>query len=120
MLGLLFLFKGNDSEEISNKKINNNSFMQGFVIAIINPKILVWFVAIYSQFININSNKFDKIILILTPSIIDALWYSLVAILVTSYGLEEILTKKKSIIEKLIGIIFIIIGLILIYSLINS
>ena len=78
-----------------------------------------WFIAIYSQFININANIVDKTILILTPSIIDSIWYSLVAILVTGYGLKEFLIKRKFIIEKIIGILLILIAISLIYSLTN-
>ena len=61
----------------------------------------------------------NKTILILTPSIIDAIWYSLVAILVTGYGLKEFFDKRKLIIEKLIGGLLIFIAFSLIYSLIN-
>ena len=88
-------------------------------IEIINPKILVWFIALYSQFININANIVDKTILILTPSIIDTIWYCLVAILVTGYGLRDFLINRKVIIEKIIGIFLIVIALSLIYSLSN-
>ena len=35
----------------------------------------------------------------ITPSIIDAIWYSVVAILITSYGFKEKLIKKKRIDE---------------------
>ena len=55
-LSLFFLFKKINDKELGNNKINSNSFVQGFVIAIINPKILVWFVAIYSQFINLTKH----------------------------------------------------------------
>ena len=61
-LGLIFLLKKNNKNLSDNNEVNSNSFAQGFIIAIINPKILVWFVAIYSQFININSSITDKII----------------------------------------------------------
>ena len=61
----------------------------------------------------------NKIILILTPSIIDAIWYSLVAILVTGYGLKEILNNNKFVIQKIIGILLILIAFSLIYSLIR-
>tara|TARA_Y100000741_G_C18212213_1_gene542179 strand:+ start:221 stop:835 length:615 start_codon:yes stop_codon:yes gene_type:complete len=118
-LGLIFLFQSNNNDEIKNDKYKSNAFTQGFVIAIINPKILVWFVAIYSQFITLNSNFLDSIILILTPSLIDAIWYSFVAVLVTSYGLKDILYKKINIIKKIIGTLLILIALTLIYSLIN-
>ena len=119
ILGLIFILKKNNEKQIETSQIHSSSFAQGFIIAIINPKILIWFTAIYSQFIDINATFFNKTILVLTPSIIDAIWYSLVSILVTGYGLKEILTKKKLIIQKIIGVLLILIALSLIYSLIS-
>ena len=119
ILGLIFIFKKNNENQIETYQINSSSFAQGFIIAIINPKILIWFIAIYSQFIDINASLLNKTILVLTPSIIDAIWYSLVAILVTGYGLKEILNKKKFIIQKIIGGLLILIAFSLIYSLIR-
>ena len=119
ILGLIFVFKKNNENQIETFEINSSSFAQGFIIAIINPKILIWFTAIYSQFIDINASLLNKTILVLTPSIIDAIWYSLVAILVTGYGLKEILNKKKFIIQKIIGVLLILIAFSLIYSLIS-
>jgi threonine/homoserine/homoserine lactone efflux protein len=40
------------------------SFLQGFSISILNPKILIWFIAIYSQFMSINSQLIFDIFLI--------------------------------------------------------
>ena len=119
ILGLIFVFKKNNENQNDTYQIHSNSFAQGFFIAIINPKILIWFTAIYSQFIDINATFLNKTILVLTPSIIDAIWYSLVSILVTGYGLKEILNKKKFIIQKIIGILLILIAFSLIYSLIR-
>ena len=93
ILGLIFILKKNNEKQIETSQIHSSSFAQGFIIAIINPKILIWFTAIYSQFIDINATFLNKTILVLTPSIIDTVWYSLVAILVTGYGLKEILNK---------------------------
>ena len=119
ILGLIFIFKKDNEDQIEAYQIHSNSFAQGFIIAIINPKILIWFTAIYSQFIDINASLIDKTILVLTPSIIDAIWYSLVAILVTGYGLKEILNKRKFIIQKIIGVLLILVAFSLIYSLIS-
>ena len=119
ILGLVFIFKKDNGDQIEAYQIHSNSFAQGFIIAIINPKILIWFTAIYSQFIDINASLINKTILVLTPSIIDAIWYSLVAILVTGYGLKEILNKRKFIIQKTIGVLLILIAFSLIYSLIS-
>ena len=119
ILGLTFVFKKNNENQNDTYQIHSNSFAQGFLIAIINPKILIWFTAIYSQFIDINATFLNKTILVLTPSIIDAIWYSLVSILVTGYGLKEILNNKKFIIQQIIGVLLILIALSLIYSLIS-
>ena len=119
ILGLIFIFKKNNENKNDTYQIHSSSFAQGFIIAIINPKILIWFTAIYSQFIDINSTFLNKTILVLTPSIIDAIWYSLVAILVTEYGLKEMLNNKKFMIQKIIGILLILIAFSLIYSLIR-
>ena len=119
ILGLIFIFKKNNENQSETYQIHSSSFAQGFIIAIINPKILIWFTAIYSQFIDINATFLNKTILILTPSVIDAIWYSLVSILVTGYGLKEILNKKKFIIQQVIGVLLILIALSLIYSLIS-
>ena len=119
ILGLIFILKKNNEKQIETSQIHSSSFAQGFIIAIINPKILIWFTAIYSQFIDINASFFNKTILVLTPSIIDTVWYSLVAILVTGYGLKEILNKNKFVIQKIIGILLILIAFSLIYSLIR-
>ena len=119
ILGLIFIFKKNNENQIETYQIHSSSFAQGFIIAIINPKILIWFTAIYSQFIDINSTFLNKTILVLTPSVIDAIWYSLVAILVTGYGLKEMLNNKKFMIQKIIGILLILIAFSLIYSLIR-
>ena len=119
ILGLTFVFKKNNENQNDTYQIHSNSFAQGFFIAIVNPKILIWFTAIFSQFIDINATFLNKAILILTPSVIDAIWYSLVAILVTGYGLKEILNKNKFVIQKIIGTLLILIAFSLIYSLIR-
>ena len=63
-LGLKSIFN-NDLINFEQEKKNDwaTSFFQGFSISILNPKILVWFIAIYSQFI---SEK--KMILFLMPT----------------------------------------------------
>jgi len=119
IFGLFFILKKNNEKQIETYQIHSSSFAQGFIIAIINPKILIWFTAIYSQFIDINATFLNKTILVLTPSIIDTIWYSLIAIFVTGYGLKEILNKNKFMIQKIIGILLIIIAFSLIYSLIK-
>ena len=119
-LGLLFIFQKQSEEKIKHDNKNQlNSFLQGFIIAIVNPKILIWFTAIYSQFISIEANIIFNLILILTASIIDALWYIIVSIVITGYGLKNFLIDKKKIIQKITGSVLLIIAIGLFYNTIN-
>ena len=119
-LGLLFIFKKQSEEKHNDDQNQLNSFLQGFVIAIINPKIIIWFTAIYSQFISIEANIIFNLILILTASIIDALWYIIVSIVITGYGVKNFLIDKKKIIQKITGSVLLIIAIGLFYNTINN
>ena len=118
-LGLLFIFQKQSEEKNNDNQNQLNSFLQGFVIAIINPKILIWFTAIYSQFISIEASIIFNLILILTPSIIDALWYIIVSIVISGYGVKNFLIDKKKIMQKITGSILLIIAISLLYNTIN-
>ena len=118
LFGLMFVFQKNKQDKKEEKQSQLNSFLQGFTIAIINPKILIWFTAVYSQFIAIDASFYFNSILVLTASLIDAIWYIIVSILVTGYGLKNLLIEKKLMIQKTTGIVFIIISLMLLYRII--
>ena len=118
-LGLLFIFQKQSEEKNNDDQNQLNSFLQGFMIAIINPKILIWFTAIYSQFISVEGSFIFNVILILTASIIDALWYIIVSIIITGYGVKNFLIDKKLIIQKITGSILLIIAIGLLYNTIN-
>ena len=118
LFGLMFVFQKNKQDKKEEKQNQLNSFLQGFTIAIINPKIVIWFTAVYSQFIVIDASFYFNTILVLTASLIDAIWYIIVSILVTGYGLKNLLIEKKLMIQKTTGIILIIISLMLLYRII--
>jgi len=120
-LGVLFIFQKNSVEIINKNKDQKqiNSFFQGFLIAIINPKILIWFTAIYSQFISVEANMTFNIILISTASIIDATWYIIISIIITGYGIKNFLIDKKYLIQKITGLILLIISLSLLLNIIS-
>ena len=113
-IGFQFLFKKNQEiEHIHNQK-NFNSFLQGFSIAILNPKILIWFSAVFSQFVKIDASFFSHSILVITASVIDGIWYIIVTVVVTSYGMGDFFQRRKHIIQKISGLILVLIGILLI------
>ena len=119
-LGVQTIIKTNQVElsEIDVKD-GIQSFFQGLTISILNPKILIWFLAIYSQFMSLNNDKFFNLSLILIASVVDALWYLLLVNLVTSKSVFELLRNKSYLIQKIVGCLFIILSIILMFDLIR-
>ena len=102
-----------------NKELSGRatSFFQGLSIAILNPKILVWFVAIYSQFMSKSNGFLFNTYLVLIAGVIDTCWYILLTIMATSDVALRYLKSKSDILQKLLGFIFIMIGMVLILDL---
>lgn len=119
-LGVQAIIKTNQVElsEIDVKD-GIQSFFQGLTISILNPKILIWFLAIYSQFMSLNNDKFFNLSLILIASVVDALWYLLLVNLVTSKSVFELLRNKSYLIQKIVGCLFIILSIILLIDLLK-
>ncbi len=94
------------------------SFSQGVSISLLNPKIFIWFIAIYSQFMSVDNDLFFNTVLVLTAAIVDALWYITLTLLVTSKIALDFIKNKNGLLQKFVGIIFIAIGLLLLIEMI--
>jgi threonine/homoserine/homoserine lactone efflux protein len=101
----------------NNIKFGLKSFIQGFSISILNPKILIWFIAIYSQFMSLNNDIYFNLSLVLIASIVDALWYLLLVNIVTSKGILELLKNKSYLLQRIVGCLFIVISIFLLIDL---
>ncbi len=89
------------------------SFLQGLSISLLNPKIFIWFVAIYSQFMSLDNDIIFNSILILTAGLVDSLWYVVLTLLVTSNIGLKFIRNKSVLLQRFIGSVFIIIGVLL-------
>ena len=116
VLGILFLRDTGQKLSIQDEQKSFNSFIQGFAISILNPKILIWFAAIFSQFIEISSTNFVKFTMVLIASSIDGLWYIILTIIVTGFGLKQFLENNTKIIQNISGAVLIFISIIILYN----
>ena len=117
-LGIQAINKKNQIEyDKTNIKSGMQSFLQGLSISILNPKIFIWFIAIYSQFMSLDNTYFFNISLVLIASIVDALWYLLLVNLVTFHSILELIKNKSYLMQKIVGFLFIIISMILLIDL---
>ena len=103
-----------EKKDIKEKTI---SFFQGFSISILNPKILVWFIAIYSQFMSINNELIFNIYLVSIAGIVDAFWYVFLTLAVTTASTLTFFQTKILLIKKIQGFLFMAIGLVLLVNL---
>lgn len=129
ILSIIFLFylglksianKNQMSFKQDNLTTEVFSFFQGFIIAMLNPKIFIWFIAIYSQFMSKNNDLLFNIYLILTAGIVDTCWYVLLTIISTSGLFLNFFKSKSNILQKSLGVIFIIIGVVLLLDLFSK
>jgi len=110
----------NKPSEVSNEKLfRKKGFIEGFMIAFLNPKILVFLVAVFSQFINSDINILERAIIAIMASVIDMVWYVLVALLLAGTSLIDNFRSNAVLIDRSIGAILILISLFLISQTIN-
>ena len=97
--------------ENKNFKGGTTSFFQGFAISILNPKIFIWFIAIYSQFMSEKNDFLFNAYLVITAGIVDSIWYIFLTILTTSSVSLNFVKKNNYVLNKITGYIFILIGM---------
>ena len=119
ILGILFLKNSGEILSLEDDQKNLNSFIQGFAISILNPKILIWFTAIFSQFIEASSTSMTKLTMVFMASSIDGIWYIIVTIVVTGFGLKQFLENNTKTIQNISGIVLIFISLIIFYKMLR-
>ena len=106
-----------NKEELKFKKQEKKevtiSFLQGFSIAILNPKIFIWFIAVYSQFMSLKNEFFFNIYLIAIAGIIDTFWYVILTLAITTSSTFIFFKTKIGLIRKIQGFFFISVGIIL-------
>ena len=96
--------------EISGRK----GFIEGFLISFLNPKILIFLVAIFSQFIAPNMTPLDRFFMALLAGIIDTTWYVLVAAVLAGTPLIDSLRSNSVIIDRAIGLVLSLLALALV------
>jgi len=92
----------------NDKRING--WRDGFLLAFLNPKLAIFFLALFSQFVDVNASLTHKLIMIFTVGGLDTLWYCLVV-----FGLSRgpVLAKLKAnshIIDKVTGVVLLLLA----------
>ena len=91
------------SSESSKEQNNINGWRDGFLIAFLNPKLAIFFLALFSQFVDENAAWQQKSIMTATVGTIDALWYVIVTYALSRGPVLEKLKRNSHIIDRVTG-----------------
>ena len=100
----------------NKKEIYKNPFLVGITASIVNPKIILFFTSIFSQFIKPEMIFIEKIYIAFLASIIDITWYILVSFFI-QHSLSKYIKNNISVFMKIIGLILALTTIILMKNL---
>ncbi|GGB40329.1 amino acid transporter LysE [Oceanisphaera marina] len=84
---------------------------EGFMVAFLNPQLAIFFVALFSQFVHANTDWQQSGIMMLTAGGIDAIWYVLVALLLSRGPVLAWLKAKSAWLDRLSGVVLLALAL---------
>jgi threonine/homoserine/homoserine lactone efflux protein len=83
----------------------------GLAISILNPKIALFFLALFSQFVVEAKDMMGRMLIVLTPMVIDGLWYTVVALLLSHRWVLPRLQRNAVWVDKLSGVVLILLAI---------
>ena len=81
--------------------------VQGFLVAFLNPKLAIFFLALFSQFLDADAGLGEKAVMVVTMGVIDGGWYSSVSLLLAQPAVLPRLRRAEVLINRLFGVILI-------------
>jgi len=82
----------------------------GILISLLNPKIILFFLALFSQFARPDAGWHEVAIITLTAGFIDAGWYIVVALFISHPPVFKFIRRYIGYIEKVFGVLLIAIA----------
>ena len=110
-IGFMMIKSSSSTFQSRHIRSKSSGFLDGFMISFLNPKILIFFVAVFSQFIHEEITNYDKAVFVAIAGMIDTMWYVLVAATLAKSKLLFKLKANTFFIDKIIGSILICISI---------
>ena len=90
---------------------SHNAALRGFMVSFLNPKLAIFMLALFSQFLNPGADALEKGIMVVTVGVTDAGWYSLIVALVSRKAFLKRLQRSAVLIDRVFGVILIVLAL---------
>ena len=91
------------------------SFVMGFFTNALNPKAFLFFIMVFSLISNTNPSNETKILLGMYMAVATFIWFTLISISFSKISKGEFIKKNLPYLEKIIGVILILIALQILY-----
>ena len=98
------MIRGSDGEN-EHQKSGRRGFTEGFMIAFLNPKILAFLIAIFSQFVQPDFTWGERALVACVAMCIDGGWYVLVALIISGTPLMVFIQENARKVELAMGIL---------------
>ncbi|MGB0467113.1 MAG: LysE family translocator [Pontibacterium sp.] len=86
-------------------------FLSGLMISLLNPKVLLMFMALFSQILNTEHSWQVKIAYGLTPVIAEAGWLCLIILVLSRPAIQQRLNQVRHKLERVIGAGLVVLGI---------
>ncbi|MFC0228765.1 LysE family translocator [Serratia aquatilis] len=100
----------NVSEQPQQYVSLKNAFMQGYLCNLLNPKATLFFLAVFTQILQINSGFGEKLWYAGIIFGLAAVWWPIVVFLIQSGPVRRGLEKTQTVVDKLLGGMLIALG----------
>ncbi|NMU07422.1 LysE family translocator, partial [Vibrio parahaemolyticus] len=87
------------------------SAREGFFISILSPKIALFFIALFSQFVALGNDLSNQMIIVATPFVVDGLWYTFITLVLSSSKVVDRIRSKAVLIDRLSGVVLMLLAL---------
>jgi len=87
------------------------SAREALLLSLLSPKIALFFIALFSQFVALGNELTNQVIIVATPLIVDGLWYTFITLILSSPLVVERIRSKAQLIDRLSGVVLILLAL---------
>ncbi|WP_428945155.1 LysE family translocator [Pantoea sp. FN060301] len=87
------------------------AFLQGYLCNLLNPKATLFFLAMFTQVLNVNTGLGEKVWYAGIILALSSVWWPLLVILIQSEPVRRGLAKAQKLIDKLLGGVLIALGI---------
>ncbi len=109
--------RGASADSIEPNSDDGEAARQGLLIALSNPKVALFFAALFTQFIQPNAAPSTQLVIATTAAAIDALWYTVVAVVLSRPLCSGRLARYGGLLERGFGVILITLSASVLWSL---